>query len=30
MLGTFIKPPLGTKAPKSENADIPKEFDARE
>jgi len=30
MLGTFIKPALGTLMPKMENADIPKAFDARE
>ena len=30
MLGTFIKPPLGTMIPKSENANLPKSFDARE
>lgn len=29
ILGTNLKPPLGTLMPKSENANIPKEFDPR-
>ena len=29
LLGTRIKPALGTKVPESQNAELPKEFDAR-